>query len=225
MAPSGVADAGYNRVAGPAEGSARPVAPDSVLAQGLPTGRARTQGSKAAEPGQRCPGTSSAATGPRRMATTPGRGATPEMPFRTSSLVNSPGLLLDSSGRLGRCCSLRRFRPSRREASQRLPMRDLTVSDNWVGASATRGTGSNAVLGQGVFVPPEPVVALGRPPRYRPSAVSAVAVGGPVTLSRVHSHAVPLPVARPRDVGDLHRTHLRPQGFDYHPTATTKLGC
>ena len=46
-----------------------------------------------------------------------------------------------------------------------LPMRDLTVSDNWVGASAMRGTGSNAVFGQGVLVPPERVVLVGQPPR------------------------------------------------------------
>jgi alkylation response protein AidB-like acyl-CoA dehydrogenase len=46
-----------------------------------------------------------------------------------------------------------------------LPMRELTVSDNWVGASAMRGTGSNAVFGQGVFVPPERVVTLPQPPR------------------------------------------------------------
>jgi alkylation response protein AidB-like acyl-CoA dehydrogenase len=46
-----------------------------------------------------------------------------------------------------------------------LPMSDLTVSDNWVEASAMRGTGSNAVGGQGVFVPSERVVSLTGPPR------------------------------------------------------------
>ena len=46
-----------------------------------------------------------------------------------------------------------------------MPMSDLTVTDNWVEASAMRGTGSNAVVGQGVFVPDERVVSLTQSPR------------------------------------------------------------
>ncbi len=46
-----------------------------------------------------------------------------------------------------------------------LPMSDLTVTTNWVDASAMRGTGSNAVSGQGVFVPDERVVSMAQPPR------------------------------------------------------------
>jgi alkylation response protein AidB-like acyl-CoA dehydrogenase len=46
-----------------------------------------------------------------------------------------------------------------------MPMSDLSVTDNWADASAMRGTGSNAVTGQGVFVPDERVVSLARPPR------------------------------------------------------------
>jgi alkylation response protein AidB-like acyl-CoA dehydrogenase len=45
-----------------------------------------------------------------------------------------------------------------------LPMSDLTVTDNWVEASAMRRTGSNAVIGQDVFVPDERVVSLAQPP-------------------------------------------------------------
>jgi alkylation response protein AidB-like acyl-CoA dehydrogenase len=46
-----------------------------------------------------------------------------------------------------------------------LPMTDLTVTTNWVEASAMRGTGSNAVTGDHVFVPDERVVSLVQPPQ------------------------------------------------------------
>jgi alkylation response protein AidB-like acyl-CoA dehydrogenase len=46
-----------------------------------------------------------------------------------------------------------------------MPMSDLSVTDNWIDASAMRGTGSNAVVGKGVFVPDERVVSLALPPR------------------------------------------------------------
>jgi alkylation response protein AidB-like acyl-CoA dehydrogenase len=46
-----------------------------------------------------------------------------------------------------------------------VPMSDLTISSNWVDASAMRGTGSNAVTGEGVFVPDERVVSMAQRPR------------------------------------------------------------
>jgi alkylation response protein AidB-like acyl-CoA dehydrogenase len=42
---------------------------------------------------------------------------------------------------------------------------EVTVSGNWVGASAVRGTGSNAVTADGLLVPPERVVSLLQSPR------------------------------------------------------------
>ena len=61
-----------------------------------------------------------------------------------------------------------------------LPMSDLTVSDNWVGASAMRGTGSNAVFGTGRPRPTGTGGVAGPAPTDRPPAVPGVATGGPV---------------------------------------------
>ena len=88
-----------------------------------------------------------------------------------------------------------------------LPMHELTVTSNWVDASAIRGTGSNAVTGHGVFVPDERVVSMAQPPPVRPTDVSSGAIDHAVDALRGDGHRH----AAGRD-GRLHRSRCRSGG-------------